>query len=61
MDIGDDDCFAVDFDDMDTIQKYQGVSTIKHSIWWYVQRYNNSAYNIAKEAINRARSLNDDK
>lgn len=51
-----DDSFKLTTDDLDVIMAYRNVKRSNtDSIWWYAQRYVNSAYTIALAAINRAR------
>lgn len=51
-----DDSFKLTADDLDVIMAYRNVKRSNtDSIWWYAQRYVNSAYTIALAAINRAR------
>lgn len=50
------DSFKLTADDLDVIMAYRNVKRSNtDSIWWYAQRYVNSAYTIALAAINRAR------
>lgn len=50
------EAFKLGADDLDTIAAYRGVSRKNtDSIWWYAQRYCNSAYTIAQAAIKKAR------
>lgn len=51
-----DDSFKLTADDLDVIMAYRNVKRSNtDSIWWYAQRYVNSAYTIALAAINKAR------
>ncbi len=53
------DSFKLDAADLDVIAAYKGESRKNtDSIWWYAQRYCNSAYTIALAAINRSRTSN---
>ncbi len=50
------DSFKLTADDLDVIMAYRNVKRSNtDSIWWYAQRYVNSAYTITLAAINRAR------
>lgn len=51
------DSFKLTADDLDVIMAYRNVKRSNtDSIWWYAQRYVNSAYTIALAAINRAKT-----
>ncbi len=55
--MGNDDSFKLTADDLDVIMAYRNVKRSNtDSIWWYAQRYVNSAYTIALAAINKART-----
>lgn len=55
--MGNDDSFKLTADDLDVIMAYRNVKRNNtDSIWWYAQRYVNSAYTIALAAINKART-----
>lgn len=55
------EAFKVGAEDMDIIAAYRGERRKStDSIWWYAQRYCNSAFNVAQAAIKKAREESKD-